>query len=50
VGSTITLRGSIDEGISRCCTYRRCTVTSASAAAADVAPPAPACAESKIQV
>ena len=49
-GSTMTLRGSMNAGISRCCLYRRLMTTSALANASAVSPPVPAAAESKTQV
>ena len=50
VGSTTTLRGSMNAGISRCCLYRRLMTTSAPSNAGPIDSPVPASPESKIQV
>jgi hypothetical protein len=50
VGSTTTLRGSMNEGISRCWMYLRSITTSESSSASAIAPPVPASPESKTQV
>ncbi len=49
-GSTMTLRGSMEDGIRRCWMYRRLMTTSASASAEAKLPPVPASPESKIHV